>query len=102
MKGESSCQVNLTRPIIGAPGAPIAVMKAKVGISLDQELLDALDRQAESLADLALNRSEIVNSIVKEFFRCGNGSKTKARKLVTKDRSERLGRINISGEGSHG
>jgi len=69
-------------------------MKARIGISFDQEVMDALEEQVRVSPDLALDRSEIVNVVMKAFFRAGLDHTARARELVIMNRNGRLkGRI---------
>jgi hypothetical protein len=65
-------------------------MKARIGISFDQEVMDALEEQVRVSPDLALDRSEIVNVVMKAFFRAGLDHTARARELVIMNRNGRL------------
>jgi metal-responsive CopG/Arc/MetJ family transcriptional regulator len=65
-------------------------MKVRIGISFDQEVMDALDEQVGLSPDLALDRSEIVNVVVKAFFKAGLDHRARARELVIMNRSGHL------------
>ncbi len=65
-------------------------MKVRIGISFDPEVMDALDDQVRSSSDLALDRSEIVNAVVKAFFKAGLDHRGRARELVIMNRNRHL------------
>jgi metal-responsive CopG/Arc/MetJ family transcriptional regulator len=65
-------------------------MKVRIGISFDQEVVDALDEQVRLSPDLALNRSEVVNVVVKTFFKAGLDHRTRTRELVIMNRNGHL------------
>ncbi len=46
-------------------------MKVRIGISFDQEVIEALDEQVRLSPDLAMDRSEVVNVVVKAFLKAG-------------------------------
>jgi len=53
-------------------------------------VMDALDEQVGLSPDLALDRSEIVNVIVKAFFKAGLDHRARARELVIMNRNGHL------------
>ena len=65
-------------------------MKVRIGISFDQEVTDALEEQVMTSPDLALDRSEIVNVVMKAFFKSGLDHRNRTRELVIMNRSGRL------------
>ena len=65
-------------------------MKARIGISFDQEVMNAVDEQVGLSPDLALDRSEIVNVVVKAFFKAGLDHRARARELVIMNRNGHL------------
>ena len=68
----------------------IGVMKVRIGISFDQGVIDALEEQVSASPDLALDRSEIVNVVLKAFFRAGLDRRAKTRELVIINRNGHL------------
>lgn len=50
------------------------VKRARAGISFDLELAASLDKHAQTLKDLGVTRSEVVNAILAEFFDARNTS----------------------------
>lgn len=68
----------------------LGIMKVRIGVSFDQEVMDALDEQVRLSPDLALDRSEIVNVVVKAFFRAGLDHRARARELVIMNRNGHL------------
>ena len=68
----------------------IPFMKVRIGISFDQEVTDALEEQVRVSPDLALNRSEIVNVVMKAFFKSGLDHRARARELVMMNRNGHL------------
>lgn len=73
-----------------AQRAQLGIMKVRIGISFDQEVIDALDEQVRSSPDLALDRSEIVNVVVKAFLKAGLDHGARTRELVIMNRNGHL------------
>ena len=46
----------------------IPTRKVRAGVSFDSEVADALDIHAGKLSELNVDRSEIVNAIIDDFF----------------------------------
>ena len=63
--------------------------KVRTGISFEPEVVSALDEQVESSSDLALNRSEITNAVIKAFFETGVDRTARTRELVIANRNAR-------------
>ena len=64
--------------------------KARIGISFDEEVVSAVDEQVGLSPDLAMDRSEVVNTILKGFFRAGIDHTVKTRELIILSRNGRL------------
>ena len=64
-----------------------SLMKARIGVSFDREVMDALEEQVGASPDLALDRSEIVNVVMKAFFRAAPNRHAKIRELVIMNRN---------------
>jgi metal-responsive CopG/Arc/MetJ family transcriptional regulator len=62
--------------------------KVRVGISFDAELARAVDAHAKQLRGLGVNRSDIVNALVAEFFEDG-GSTEAVWEAVSRRRTKR-------------
>ena len=45
--------------------------KVRVGVSFDHALADHVERAASQLKELGVDRSEVVNAILAEFFEAG-------------------------------
>lgn len=65
-------------------------MKLRIGVSLDKEVGDALDEQVRSSPDLLPDRSEIVNAVLKAFFRSSLDHRARARGLIIMSRNGQL------------
>jgi len=65
-------------------------MKSRIGISFDREVVDALDEQVKLSPDLAPDRSEIVNVVMKAFFRARLDHRYRARELIIMSRNGHL------------
>ena len=63
------------------------IMKSRIGVSFDKEVVDALDEQVRSSPDLAPDRSEIANVVIKAFFRAGLDHRARARELIIMNRN---------------
>ena len=63
------------------------VRRARVGVSFDAELASILDKHARTLRGLGVDRSEVVNAILSEFFE-RNGAES-LRGVISKRRSKR-------------
>ncbi|MDG7010801.1 MAG: hypothetical protein JRN57_01650 [Nitrososphaerota archaeon] len=57
----------------------------RAGISFDTEVVEALDIHAGKLSELQVDRSEIVNAIIDDFFD-GNGTTESVWDAVSKRR----------------
>ncbi len=60
--------------------------KVRAGISFDQQVIMTLDKYVATLSALAINRSEIVNAILSDYFD-GNGSHEALQATVAQKRS---------------
>jgi metal-responsive CopG/Arc/MetJ family transcriptional regulator len=65
-------------------------MKVRIGISFEKEIVDALEEQVRSSPDLALDRSEIVNVVMKAFLNTPFDHRAKTRELVRLSRNGQL------------
>lgn len=65
-------------------------MKVRIGVSFEKETADALEEQVMSSTDLALDRSEIVNAVLKAFFKTPFDHRAKIRELVIMSRNGQL------------
>jgi metal-responsive CopG/Arc/MetJ family transcriptional regulator len=65
-------------------------MKVRIGISFEKEIVDALDEQVRLSPDLLLDRSEIVNVVIKAFFRTALDHRAKTRELAIMSRNGQL------------
>ncbi len=74
--------------------------KVRIGISFDEEVASALDEQVGLSLDLAMDRSEVVNTILKGFFRAGIDHKVKTRELIILNRNGHLGMNQVHTEAS--
>ena len=59
--------------------------KVRAGISFDPQLAEELDGHAKKLSELFVDRSEIVNAILDEFFE-GNGTTESVWGVVSRRR----------------
>ncbi|MDG6900224.1 MAG: hypothetical protein JRN59_08100 [Nitrososphaerota archaeon] len=59
--------------------------RVRAGISFDDRMVDALDAHAKKLESLQVDRSEIVNAILDDFFE-GNGTTESVWGVVSKRR----------------
>ena len=59
--------------------------KVRAGISFDYTLVEALDAHAKNLSELNVDRSEIVNAILDDYFE-GNGTTESVWGAVSKRR----------------
>ena len=48
--------------------------KVRVGVSFDNEVAALLEQHARQLKGLGVNRSEIVNAVLEEFFEDGSST----------------------------
>jgi len=64
--------------------------KAKVGIALDTDVLEKLDEIVNTSTYLDTSRSEIINVVLRAFFRSDINQTEKARGLVIRYRKELL------------
>jgi metal-responsive CopG/Arc/MetJ family transcriptional regulator len=62
--------------------------KVRVGISFDADLARAVDAHAKQLRGLGVNRSDIVNALVAEFFEEG-GSAEAVWEAVSRRRAKK-------------
>ena len=65
--------------------------KVRVGISFDLELAELVERHANLLKELGVDRSEIVNAILADFFERG-GTTELVWEVVSKRRVKQRGR----------
>ncbi len=49
----------------------IRIVKSRIGISFEKDVVEALDEQVRLSPDLAPDRSEVVNVVMKAFFKAG-------------------------------
>ena len=66
------------------------IMKVRIGISLDREVVDALEEQVRLSPDLSPDRSEIVNAVMKAFFRASVDHRVRTRELIILNRNGHL------------
>ena len=59
--------------------------KVRAGVSFDDQMVEALDAHAKNLESLHVDRSEIVNAILSDFFD-GNGTTESVWGVVSKRR----------------
>ena len=59
--------------------------KVRAGVSFDDQMMEALDAHAKNLESLHVDRSEIVNAILSDFFD-GNGTTESVWGVVSKRR----------------
>jgi metal-responsive CopG/Arc/MetJ family transcriptional regulator len=64
--------------------------KVRAGVSFDPQLVETLDGYAKKLSGLHVDRSEIVNAVLEEYFE-GNGSTELVWETVNKRRVKRRG-----------
>ena len=62
--------------------------KLRAGISFDPELVNEIDLHARKLVELNVDRSEIINAILDDFFQ-GNGTAESVWEAVSKRRAKR-------------
>lgn len=60
--------------------------KTKFGICIDPEIARKLDETIESLRDLKVNRSEVINAILAAYFKSDVDRMLKAREFVIRER----------------
>ena len=65
---------------------PDRTTKSRIGISFDKVVVSAVDEQVRLSVDLAPDRSEIVNVVVKDFFNQPLDHTAKTRELLTSNR----------------
>jgi metal-responsive CopG/Arc/MetJ family transcriptional regulator len=66
------------------------VKKIKIGIAVDKDVLEKLDKIANASAYLDTSRSEIINVILRVFFKSNVNQTEKARELVIRYRKDLL------------
>ena len=66
------------------------VKKIKIGIAVDKDVLEKLDKIANVSAYLDTSRSEIINVILRAFFKSNVNQTEKARELVIRYRKDLL------------
>ena len=66
------------------------VKKIKIGIAVDKDVVEKLDEIARSSTYLDTSRSEIINVILRAFFRSDVNQTEKARELVIRYRKDLL------------
>jgi metal-responsive CopG/Arc/MetJ family transcriptional regulator len=66
------------------------VKKMKIGIAVDKDVLEKLDKIANASAYLDTSRSEIINVILRAFFKSNVNQTEKARELVIRYRKDLL------------
>ncbi|MDG6982720.1 MAG: hypothetical protein JRM74_04625 [Nitrososphaerota archaeon] len=49
----------------------MAIAKLRVGVSFDEDLAELIQRHSQQLKELGVDRSEIVNAILADFFEAG-------------------------------
>lgn len=75
--------------MIGAPGA-LMTAKAKVGVSLDREILRQIDAIVKSSKHMNISRSQVIESILAAFLKSPFDHGEKLRDLVVRRRREPL------------
>ena len=66
------------------------VKKIKLGIAVDKDVLEKLDEIANVSTYLDTSRSEIINVILRAFFKSNVNQTEKARELVIRCRKDLL------------
>jgi metal-responsive CopG/Arc/MetJ family transcriptional regulator len=66
------------------------VKKIKIGIAVDKDVVEKLDEIARSSTYLDTSRSEIINVILRAFFKSDVNQTEKARELVIRYRKDLL------------
>jgi len=66
------------------------VKKLKLGIAVDKDVLEKLDEIANVSTYLDTSRSEIINVILRAFFKSNVNQTEKARELVIRYRKDLL------------
>ena len=66
------------------------VKKIKIGIAVDKDVVENLDEIARSSTYLDTSRSEIINVILRAFFKSDVNQTEKARELVIRYRKDLL------------
>ena len=64
--------------------------KMKIGIAVDKDVVEKLDEIASSSTYLDTSRSEIINVILRAFFKSDVNQTEKARELVIRYRKDLL------------
>jgi metal-responsive CopG/Arc/MetJ family transcriptional regulator len=64
--------------------------KIKIGTAVDKDVLEKLDKIANASAYLDTSRSEIINVILRAFFKSNMNQTEKARELVIRYRKDLL------------
>jgi metal-responsive CopG/Arc/MetJ family transcriptional regulator len=62
--------------------------KVRAGVSFDESVASALDTHVRKLGELNVDRSEVVNAILDEYFE-GNGSTESVWEAVSRRRTKR-------------
>ena len=66
------------------------VKKIKVGIALDEDIVEKLDEIAGTSTYLNTSRSEIIHVILRAFFKSDMNQTEKARELIIRYRKDLL------------
>jgi metal-responsive CopG/Arc/MetJ family transcriptional regulator len=66
------------------------VKKIKIGIALDKDVVEKLDEIASFSTYLDTSRSEIINVVLRAFFKSDVNQTEKARELVIRYRKDLL------------
>ena len=65
-------------------------MKMKYGVSIEKELSEKLDSLVQSLPDMKVSKSEIIEAIIMAFFKSQLNHREKIRDIVTLSRQGKL------------
>ena len=66
------------------------MMKNKIGISIEKDLSEKLDGLVQTLSELKVSKSELIEAILKAYFRSPVDQREKARELIVLKRGGKL------------
>ena len=66
------------------------MMKNKIGISIEKDLFEKLDGLVQALSELKISKSELIEAILRAYFRSPVDQREKARELIVLKRGGKL------------
>jgi metal-responsive CopG/Arc/MetJ family transcriptional regulator len=66
------------------------MMKSKIGISIEKDLSEKLDGLVQALSELKISKSELIEAILRAYFKSSVNQREKARELIVLKRSGKL------------